>query len=228
MSFSNCASFLSVFVEVRDIYEVGFSLPSANLYEPTTPPPSGEVSQGRTAGKGGHVALAAVQLAALLTAPNTFFQFPSSPLSAVHSFTYQSRQMCNELSTHYQKIIAIVPIKWDQPILGYLYVRFYITILWETDGSSLSWYLPSPSVQLWSLSVSPSPKWISQNQQRSIFHWWCCPAILLLFVLTMLFLSRQQHSDHAGNPSRMVEHRHCTACFLHWQTVWCEIIPSVN
>lgn len=115
VSFSNCASFLSVFVEVRDIYEVGFSLPSANLYEPTTPPPSGEVSQGRTAGKGGHVALAAVQLAALLTAPDTFFQFPSSPLSAVHSFTYQSRQMCNELSTHYQKIIAIVPIKWDQP-----------------------------------------------------------------------------------------------------------------
>ncbi|XP_074445583.1 endomucin isoform X2 [Larus michahellis] len=39
----------TVFVEVRDIYEVGFSLPSANLYEPTTPPPSGEVSQGRTA-----------------------------------------------------------------------------------------------------------------------------------------------------------------------------------
>ncbi|XP_074946855.1 endomucin isoform X2 [Phalacrocorax aristotelis] len=39
----------TVFVEVRDIYEVGFSLPSANLYEPTTPPPSGVVSQGRTA-----------------------------------------------------------------------------------------------------------------------------------------------------------------------------------
>lgn len=56
-SVSNCASFLSVFVEVRDIYEVGFSLPSANLSEPTAPPPSGEVSQSRTAGKGGHVAL---------------------------------------------------------------------------------------------------------------------------------------------------------------------------
>ncbi|XP_074722923.1 endomucin isoform X1 [Strix uralensis] len=41
----------TVFVEVRDIYEVGFSLPSANLSEPTTPPPSGEVSQGRTTGE---------------------------------------------------------------------------------------------------------------------------------------------------------------------------------
>ncbi|KAM6136350.1 endomucin [Phoenicopterus ruber ruber] len=41
----------TVFVEARDIYEVGFSLPSANLYEPTAPPPSGEVSQGRTAGE---------------------------------------------------------------------------------------------------------------------------------------------------------------------------------
>ncbi|XP_068869301.1 uncharacterized protein [Aphelocoma coerulescens] len=51
--------------EVRDLCEVGFSLPSANLSEPTTPPPSGEVSQGRTTGKGGHVALAAVQLVAL-------------------------------------------------------------------------------------------------------------------------------------------------------------------
>ncbi|KAM6313334.1 endomucin [Aegotheles albertisi] len=41
----------TVFVEVRDIYEVGFSLPSANIYEPTAPPPSGEVSQGRTTGE---------------------------------------------------------------------------------------------------------------------------------------------------------------------------------
>ncbi|XP_061848205.1 endomucin isoform X1 [Colius striatus] len=41
----------TVFVEVRDIYEVGFSLPSANLSEPTAPPPSGEVSQGRTTGE---------------------------------------------------------------------------------------------------------------------------------------------------------------------------------
>ncbi|XP_052631547.1 endomucin isoform X1 [Harpia harpyja] len=55
----------TVFVEVRDIYEVGFSLPSANLSEPTTPPPSGEVSQGRITGKGGHVALATLQLTAL-------------------------------------------------------------------------------------------------------------------------------------------------------------------
>ncbi|XP_009473143.1 PREDICTED: endomucin [Nipponia nippon] len=38
----------TVFGEVRDIYEVGFLLPPANLYEPTTPSPSGEVSQGRT------------------------------------------------------------------------------------------------------------------------------------------------------------------------------------
>ncbi|KAM8808632.1 endomucin [Eudromia elegans] len=50
-SFSNCASFLSFFVEVRDLYEVGFSLPSANLYELTTPSPTGEVSQGRTTGE---------------------------------------------------------------------------------------------------------------------------------------------------------------------------------
>ncbi|KAF4794894.1 hypothetical protein TURU_098054 [Turdus rufiventris] len=41
----------TVFVEVHDIYEVGFSLPSANLSEPTTPPPSGEVSHGRTTGR---------------------------------------------------------------------------------------------------------------------------------------------------------------------------------
>ncbi|KAM9236154.1 endomucin [Leptosomus discolor] len=41
----------TVFVEVRDICEVGFSLPSANLSEPMTPPPSGEVSQGRTTGE---------------------------------------------------------------------------------------------------------------------------------------------------------------------------------
>ncbi|XP_062430160.1 endomucin [Rhea pennata] len=41
----------TVFVEVRDLYEVGFSLPSANLYELTTPTPTGEVSQGRTTGE---------------------------------------------------------------------------------------------------------------------------------------------------------------------------------
>ncbi|XP_051646466.1 endomucin isoform X1 [Manacus candei] len=41
----------TVFVEARDIYEVGFSLPSANLSESTTPPPSGEVPQGRTTGE---------------------------------------------------------------------------------------------------------------------------------------------------------------------------------
>ncbi|XP_010212100.1 PREDICTED: endomucin [Tinamus guttatus] len=41
----------TVFVEVRDLYEVGFSLPSANLYELPTPSPTGEVSQGRTTGE---------------------------------------------------------------------------------------------------------------------------------------------------------------------------------
>ncbi|KAM9579527.1 endomucin isoform 1-T1 [Guaruba guarouba] len=41
----------TVFIEVHDIYEVGFSLPSASLSEPTTPPPSGEVSRGRTTGE---------------------------------------------------------------------------------------------------------------------------------------------------------------------------------
>ncbi|XP_062492713.1 endomucin isoform X1 [Pezoporus occidentalis] len=55
----------TVFIEVHDTYEVGFSLPSASLSEPTTPPPSGEVSRGRTTGKGGLVALAAVQLSVL-------------------------------------------------------------------------------------------------------------------------------------------------------------------
>ncbi|XP_068537917.1 endomucin isoform X9 [Anas acuta] len=40
----------TVFVEARDIFEVGFSLPSANLSE-LTAPPAGEVSQGRTAGE---------------------------------------------------------------------------------------------------------------------------------------------------------------------------------
>ncbi|XP_040412790.1 endomucin isoform X2 [Cygnus olor] len=54
----------TVFVEARDIFEVGFSLPSANLSELTAPPPAGEVSQGRTAGKGGYVGLAAPQLPA--------------------------------------------------------------------------------------------------------------------------------------------------------------------
>lgn len=56
-------SCLSVFVEARDIFEVGFSLPSANLSE-LTAPPAGEVSQGRTAGKGGHAGLAAPKLPA--------------------------------------------------------------------------------------------------------------------------------------------------------------------
>ncbi|KAJ7400841.1 hypothetical protein BTVI_101558 [Pitangus sulphuratus] len=40
----NTIAFHNVFVEARDIHEVGFSLPSANLSEPTTPPPSGEES----------------------------------------------------------------------------------------------------------------------------------------------------------------------------------------
>ncbi|XP_019470355.1 endomucin [Meleagris gallopavo] len=37
----------TVFVEARDIFEVGFSLPSANLSELTAPPPAGEAPQSR-------------------------------------------------------------------------------------------------------------------------------------------------------------------------------------
>lgn len=63
-SFSNCATFFQ-FLQKCVMHMMLASHCPLPVYEPITPPSSGEVSCGRITGKGGHVALAAVQLVAL-------------------------------------------------------------------------------------------------------------------------------------------------------------------